>query len=65
MKYPAAVKIAIQAMQKEKKAYVFDANLYEKFGVRTPSAENAYKQVSELDEAIAALKGQPALNLKM
>lgn len=64
MKYPAAVKIAIQSIQKEKKAYAFNANLYKKFDVRTPSAENTYKRVCELDEAMAALKGQPVLNLR-
>lgn len=62
MNYPTAVKIAIQAMQKEKKLFAFDANLYQKFGIRTPSAENAYQRFCELDAAIAVLRGQPKLN---
>jgi len=63
MKYPAAIKLAIQAMQSEKKKYAVDSNLYRLYGVRTPTAENAHKAYCELDEAISVLKDQPALNI--
>jgi hypothetical protein len=61
MKYSTAVKVAIGAMQKEKRACAFDANLHEKLGVQTPSAENAHRRMIELNEAIAILQGQPVL----
>jgi hypothetical protein len=61
MKYSTAVKVAIQSMQREKKVFNFDANLYVNLGVRTPSAENAHRRMIELNEAIAILQGQPVL----
>jgi hypothetical protein len=63
MNYPTAVKIAIQSMQKEMKQFSFDANLYRKLGIRTPTSENAYLRYCELEQAILMLKGQPKLNL--
>jgi hypothetical protein len=63
MIYAKAVKIAIEVMQKEKKAHAFDANLYLRFNVRNPTAESAYRRTQELDQAISVLRGQPALDL--
>jgi hypothetical protein len=53
-----AVKIALEAMRKEIKQYAFDANLYERFGERNPTAENAFKKRTELLQAVKVLKGQ-------
>ena len=61
MNHPRAVKIAIEAMRKEIKQYAIDAHLYEKFGVRNPTSENAFKKRTELLQAIKVLKGQGKL----
>ena len=50
-----ALKVAIEALKKEKKTYIFDANLAKHFGADNPVNITAASRVAEIEEAIARL----------
>ena len=61
MNYPKAIKVAIEALRKERKDYAVDANLFRLFNATGSAQENAAKKVDEIDEAIRVLQGTPRL----
>ena len=50
-----ALKVAIEALKKEKKTYAVDANLAKHFGADNPVNIAATKKVAEIEEAIKRL----------
>ena len=59
MKHSAAVKVAIDCMNRRKQRIAFDANLHKRLKADHPSAVRAAKEYDRIEKAIAVLSQQP------
>jgi len=49
-----AIRIAIEAMKRERRRFAFDANLYK--AMQAPHAKKSFERYNELSEAISQLE---------
>ena len=52
-----AIKLAIAALEAERKRHAVSANMYTQLGLDVPSTRNAAERYAEINEAIKVLQG--------
>jgi len=57
MKQDTAYKLAIEALERWKRLYIFDANLY-RHGLKSISTERAHKQAKRIEDAIEIIENR-------
>jgi hypothetical protein len=56
MEMKKAIKLAIEALERERQTLAWDANAFRAYGAGSPSMEKRAKKYDELTEAIRMLK---------